>query len=49
MCGVNSSTESIQKGVNEHCRLYKLKENELGFIINPFVLLLLTGNLLAGY
>ena len=49
VCGVNSSTESIQKGVNEHCRLYKLKENELGFIINPFVLLLLTGNLLAGY
>ncbi|KAF8339149.1 uncharacterized protein EI90DRAFT_2465460 [Cantharellus anzutake] len=29
VCGVNASSESIEKGVNEHCRLYRMKGNEL--------------------
>ncbi|KAF9509481.1 hypothetical protein BS47DRAFT_1301358 [Hydnum rufescens UP504] len=29
VCGVNSSIESLQKGTNEHCRLYVVRDNTL--------------------
>jgi hypothetical protein len=33
VCGINSSTEKLEKGQNENCRVFKVENNESDFFL----------------